>query len=109
MLKKGGIYQYKDTIAYFVVIDITKTRVYYYQILSIATTKTISRDLIIAELNHQIDNILLKNNHNYFFTAPVENVEKVVNGYVGNIYEEQIQELEDELKKVEFDKNGYAY
>ena len=108
-MKTGGIYKTVDSDSYIIIIAI-RTAVYYYQVLNAESYSiSINQQYIINNLNYQIDEISLSEQHDFFLRAKEEILEKSLDGYLGIISTEQLYALQQELKDVEFDKNGYGY
>ena len=98
MLIIGGIYKCK-TDSYIVIIE-KVNYVYCYEIL----TNTLGKDSIN---NEEIRDILmdqinygLQKQHNFFFRGKEKNLEEIVDGYLGQITDEQRFNLSIELSYV---------
>lgn len=108
-MKIGGIYKTIDSDSYIIIIAI-RTAVYYYQVLNAKSCSiSINQQYIINNLNYQIDEISLSEQHDFFLRTKEDILEKSLDGYLGTISTKQLYTLQQELEEVEFDKNGYGY
>ena len=108
-MKIGGIYKTIDSDSYIIIIAI-RTAVYYYQVLNVKSCSiSINQQYIINNLNYQIDEISLSEQHDFFLRTKEDILEKSLDGYLGTISTKQLYTLQQELEEVEFDKNGYGY
>ena len=108
-MKIGGIYKTIDSDSYIIIIVIQDV-VYYYQVLNVESYSiSINQQYIIDNLNYQIDEISLSEQHDFFLRTKEDILEKSLDGYLGTISTEQLYTLQQELEKVEFDENGYGY
>ena len=108
-MKIGGIYKTIDSDSYIIIIVIQDVA-YYYQVLNVESYSiSINQQYIIDNLNYQIDEISLSEQHDFFLRTKEDILEKSLDGYLGTISTEQLYTLQQELEKVEFDENGYGY
>lgn len=78
---------------------------YYYQVLNVESYSiSINQQYIIDNLNYQIDEISLSEQHDFFLRTKEDILEKSLDGYLGTISTEQLYTLQQELEKVEFVK-----
>ena len=110
MLRDGGIYNvhYSDYYDYYdvyiVIITITEY-IYYYEIEIINQNNTdlsINNQYMVNILEEHI-NLGLEDLHNFYIKEKVNTLEKKIDGYLGQITNEQLIALTLELYKVEFD------
>ena len=102
MLKKGGIYKIKDTDTYIIIIEKLAVT-YYYNVLT-GCINSMSNDEIKENLITQIK-YGLETQHKFFANEKESKIEDFVDGYLGQITDEQLFSLSVELSFVDFSKN----
>lgn len=95
-LKLGGIYKEANTIYYFVIVNIIDDIVYGFVVSKEQEDKTMSnkhvRDIMIFHI------ILLKKENYFFWKRDRKNVEEIVDGYLGQINDAHLYELQQHLQ-----------
>lgn len=102
MLRKGGIYKIKDKDSYIIIIERVYS-LYYYNVLN-GCNDSISNEEIKENLTRQIDYGLGKQ-HKFFAKGKESKITEFVDGYLGNITDQQLFALSVELSFVDFSKN----
>lgn len=102
MLRKGGIYKIKDKDSYIIIIERVYL-LYYYNVLN-GCTGFISNEEIKENLTRQIDYGLPKQ-HKFFKKEKESKITELVDGYLGQVTDEQLLSLSFELVFVDFSKN----
>lgn len=102
MLKKGGIYKIKDNDSYIIIIERINL-LYYYNVLN-GCIGFISNEEIKENLTRQID-YGLGTQHRFFAKEKESKITELVDGYLGQVTDQQLFALSVELAFVDFSKN----
>lgn len=102
MLRKGGIYKIKDKDSYIIIIERINV-LYYYNILN-GCTGFISNEEMKEHLTRQIDYGLGKQ-HKFFAKGKESKITELVDGYLGQVTDQQLFALSVELSFIDFSQN----
>ena len=106
MLRDGGIYNvhYSDYYDVYIVIITISNYIYYYEIETIINNNTdlsINNQYMVNTLEEQI-NLGLEDLHEFYIKENEDTLKPKLDGYLGQVTDEQLIDLKIELDKVEF-------
>ena len=99
-LKKGGIYSWKDQYKeiYTIIIDFdSKERIYGYDVITRKQKHIMNNLKVRIFLDKQIQENL-ENHSCYFWQEPLEVVQQYIDGYLGQITDEQLKCLKNYIE-----------
>ena len=101
MIKQGGIYKLRPSNSYIVIVNMVNY-IYYYEVYIDHTDLSINNKYIVNILAKQIL-IGLKNQHKFYIKEKVNTLKNKLDGYLGQVTDEQLFNLKIELDEVDFE------
>ena len=99
-LKKGGIYSWNDQYQeiYTIIIDFdSKQRIYGYDVITRKQKHIVNNLKVRIFLDKQIQENL-ENHSAYFWQEPLEVIQQYIDGYLGQITEQQLECLKNYIE-----------